>query len=880
MKVTKFGNILFFAVIFLAISSVILYTSYIVEFREMDATSIRLIQRHEDRIDQINDEIYDEIYQIVADLYYVKALIEEQGLQEETDVLGLHLELFAKSKRIYDQIRYLDGSGMEIIRVNYNDGDVFTVEGSELQDKSDRYYYQDAKSLAPGEVYISKLDLNMEMGEYEIPYKPVLRLIITMENEEGMIILNYLADHLLQEVYHLTYDLVGETYLINDEGRIINLGDITDDYSYLKEGNELFVEDLYPEVWQAKEDSVTGINSEGFYLWKQLVNTHESDQYQIVKTVIDNHLINVVESADDAFNDYDVSMSGLFWEVLRQNHALIGILFILSLVISYLRYRFNERERKINRVLQFTAQIDWKEHDDDFFTALVKYLGEEFDVRYVFVDDIEQKEDKRTIAKTLALYADGEITGNIEYDLEHTPCNNVYGKNLCIYRSEAQKRFPKDELLVSLGVESYIGIPLFSNSGESIGIIGIMDDKRLKNALLISIVLRQVAVRAAHELEHIKSQQHLEHSLNLKKSILDTTDEGIVVYNDRLEYVEWNQAITEMSTVPKDNLIGKHVLDVFPELQDNGVYDMLESCLNEGIETIEEYEYVNPEGRRYWFKDYNRPLLDSKGRQIGAIKTVTDITAYKEREAILVDLKEKADEANIVKSRFLANMSHEMRTPLNGIIGMIDLVMMDLKDKDLKSMLNVAKKSSWHLYTIINDILEYIQIENGMSELKEDYVDFRLVLKEAFESYRLSAEEKELSYTLKVDEQMPDELYMDEIKMKLILSNLISNAIKFTDYGKVLVKTEFLGEEDSQSKIRVSVQDTGIGIEKDRIASLFDSFTQADDSMTRKYGGVGLGLTISNRLVEMMGSKVIIDSRPGVGSKFIFDLELKHRHNA
>jgi two-component system sensor histidine kinase/response regulator len=240
------------------------------------------------------------------------------------------------------------------------------------------------------------------------------------------------------------------------------------------------------------------------------------------------------------------------------------------------------------------------------------------------------------------------------------------------------------------------------------------------------------------------------------------------------------------------------------------------------------------------------------------------------RDAELVLARDKAEEATRAKSEFLAHMSHEIRTPMNGILGMTNIALKTKLTDSQREYLSAVKTSADALLLVINEILDFSKIEAGHLELDPHPFDFEECLSDAVKSVTLQAHLKNLELGCRIDGRLPRVLVGDSARLRQIIINLVGNALKFTKEGSVSVSVKLLEELDDQVRVECRVIDTGIGIPKDRQDKVFESFTQADSSTSRNFGGTGLGLTITALLVEMMGGKIWVESEVGVGSEFVF----------
>jgi PAS domain S-box-containing protein len=292
---------------------------------------------------------------------------------------------------------------------------------------------------------------------------------------------------------------------------------------------------------------------------------------------------------------------------------------------------------------------------------------------------------------------------------------------------------------------------------------------------------------------------------------------------------------------------------------------------NRTTETIE-CKAVKKDKEVIWVKCEGYIEYDSSNLIIRVIGVVVDITEQKKNEQDLIDAKEMAEASVKTKEQFISTMSHEIRTPMNAVIGMTNLLLQENPQNYQIEYLNVLQSAAKNLLLLINDILDFSKIEAGKVVFETIDFDLQEVLHNLVNIYLYTAKEKGLSLTAEMDKQINFLLLGDSTKLIQILTNFISNAIKFTEKGEIKILVKLIENEDKQAKIQFSVIDSGIGISKDRIEHIFESFTQATVDTTRKYGGTGLGLTIARNLIELQGGKVEVESKVDIGSTFQFSL--------
>ena len=381
-----------------------------------------------------------------------------------------------------------------------------------------------------------------------------------------------------------------------------------------------------------------------------------------------------------------------------------------------------------------------------------------------------------------------------------------------------------------------------------------------------------------------------------QKLFLNTLIENVPIplfYKDTTgHYLGCNRAFEESLGKTRDQIIGKSVSDMAPpEIAQRYLEKDAELFAQPGHQS---YEWLlSRQGEQHYVIFNKATFSRADGSIAGLIGTSTDITALKqvqselqahrdnletlvaERTAQLAQARDAAEAASRAKSTFLANMSHELRTPMNGIMGMIDLVWRKISDPKMKDQLAKAKQSSEHLLSLINDILDISKIEAERLKLEKTQFRFGEILGNLNSLLGQKVSEKGLALYIDLAPQIANQaLQGDPMRLSQILYNLTGNAIKFTEQGSISVRCMSLEDNPKDILLRCEVVDTGIGIQPDDAKRLFSAFEQADDSTTRKFGGTGLGLTISKRLAELMGGEMGVDSVPGAGSTFWFTARL------
>ncbi len=642
---------------------------------------------------------------------------------------------FSLAHPTYFKIRWIDELGMELLVIRNMEGQIALVDKGELENKRNRYYFQESMSLKPGEAYVSPLDLDVEHGKIIEPYMPVIRISTPVLDERqrrhGVLVITMNARDLLSRVNSNTAPSRLEAMLLNKDGYWLKNGNHEDEWGFMFNQPKTLAA-KYPSAWEKISASERGQFEDGDGLW----------------------------SFENVYP-------------LRAGKS---------------------------RIAEYAAPLRIKNNADQYYWTVVS----------------------------------------------HTPRNQILNINSGILRNTA--------------IESVAALLLL-----------LMGSWYFAKMRVSQFKAQSELESAAREHEKQIATRDVEAR---RYAILNTVADGIITFDEEGAIEEFAANAQHVFGYVADEVVGKNISMLIPKIRDS-LKDDPSWYSRPNRDTLAIDGVHDIEGRHKDGSLFPMDLAVSE-MQLGDRRYYTcmvrDISRWVKIQQELISAKQEADAANKAKGEFLANMSHEIRTPMNAIIGFSHLCLQTGLGVIQRDYLEKVYVSALSLLGILNDTLDYSKIESGKLDIEKAPFTLNEVLSNVSFNVGLQAGEKNLEFLIDNGIGIPQSLLGDSLRLGQVLSNLASNAVKFTEAGEVEVKVVAQRLAHGQVVLRFSVRDTGIGMSDEQIGKLFLSFSQADLSTTRKYGGTGLGLAISKHLVELMGGRIWVESKPGKGSLFSFEL--------
>ncbi|RZL50545.1 MAG: PAS domain S-box protein [Pedobacter sp.] len=379
----------------------------------------------------------------------------------------------------------------------------------------------------------------------------------------------------------------------------------------------------------------------------------------------------------------------------------------------------------------------------------------------------------------------------------------------------------------------------------------------------------------------ITEKKKAEEELQVLSLVASKTDTGVAITNHKGEITWVNAALEELIGYELEELQGNMLGDILSSAETDKelIKKSRAKAINKQAYTIEVLAHKK-DGTQIWLSVANTPILDENGKLERQVELIYDITKRKQVEREMIDAREQALQLSEAKEMFLSVMSHEIRTPLNAVIGMTHLLLENEPKTSQIDDLNILKFSGENLLNIINDILDFTKIETGNLQLETVPFDLHSLCVDITNSLQINAAKRGNQLSLDYDNTIPAKLLGDKTRLYQIIMNLLGNAIKFTDNGRVELAVKLKRNDDDESMVHFEIKDSGIGIPKDKQSYIFETFTQARTDISRKYGGTGLGLAITKKLLKLYQSEIKVESTEGKGTVFSFAINFTKLSNS
>ena len=548
-----------------------------------------------------------------------------------------------------------------------------------------------------------------------------------------------------------------------------------------------------------------------------------------------------------------------------------------------------EAEQKLNKLLKLQNLLTHLatefinipiENSDEAVDILLSVIGKGNELDRVNVYEYDFV--KNTMSNTHEWCASG-ISPEIEFRQQMpielmTSWVDAHKKGNMLFVDDVDKldkSDPQYKILQPQGIKTIITIPLILHS-RCLGFIGFNSENTTKIWSPDEIsFLRILADLLCNVSDRKRTDEALRNSEASLKAILNNVPYQMWLKDVDSKYLAINKPFMDYFSITSEaDVIGKDALDIWDNNAGKHFIEQ-DKFVMQNLEMRSVEELVDFKHKTVWFEIFRAPIVDQKGQLLGTTGIARDITSRKNAEKELQKAVDAAEAANEAKSKFLAIMSHEIRNPLNSVVGMVRMLHGAGITGPNNKLIENIKTSSDHLLMIINDILDFSKIESGEMLLEDTNFDIHETIKKVFDSHEYRAEEKNIELRFSIDKRIGHSHKGDPLRLQQVLSNLTNNAIKFTTVGKIEIRCELESESDETNRVHFEVIDTGIGISEVSQKTIFESFKQENDSISRTHGGTGLGLAISKQIVGLMGGTLSLESAKNVGSRFFFSIDLQ-----
>ncbi len=565
------------------------------------------------------------------------------------------------------------------------------------------------------------------------------------------------------------------------------------------------------------------------------------------------------QTAHKLFNAYKKVLTtgkphkGLEWEILRKDGSLVSLESTISLIRDLAGNPIGFRG--------ISRDISERKSADEAFLASEERFRDVFDnvTDFLYFHDLE---------------------GNIDFNECNAQVRKDWAQVLEHQTGANLKELIPERLRPEFG--NYLAKVI--ENGKDEGLVMVMDKDGHEHVLeyknsLVYDKKGPIGVRgSARDItDRLRTEKALRKSEEKYRSILESIEEGYFEVDLMGSLTFVNDSMCRIVGFPRNEIMGNSYRMLMDDDTARRVFSLFNTVFRTGNpDKGFDWELIQKNGEKRPIEGSISLMRDSKGQPVGFRGVLRDITHRKEAQELHKTMI-KAEAQNRAKSEFLAHMSHEIRTPLNGVIGMTEIALDTNLTAEQREIMTTVYRESENLLGLINDILDFSKLESHRLEIENIPFDLKGLMEDISCSFAVMAKKKDLELIMYVSPEMPTRLVGDPGRLRQILTNLLSNALKFTDKGEILLKAEHLEGMGAKTRARFLVKDTGIGIPQEKLGTIFESFTQADSSTTRKYGGTGLGLSISKRLTSLMDGQIGVESKPGEGSAFWFTAVFTHQ---
>ncbi|MGY6276639.1 PAS domain-containing protein [Methylomonas sp. MgM2] len=478
--------------------------------------------------------------------------------------------------------------------------------------------------------------------------------------------------------------------------------------------------------------------------------------------------------------------------------------------------------------------------------------------------------------RTLSFYPTSRSGDQNDYTMHPSIGAMLATGKICSYRHSVSQHFPGEAWLIKHDIEGFIGIPLQNDRQQTIGYVIAMYCHAIPDSQFAEGILKLFAVQITSELERTSAMKALETQKQRLVDAQSISHIGDWQWHWSDNRFSWSNEMYRITGTSRSVFIPSFasILTQLVHPDDRNLFKTALQNANTNDAIDFKHRIMSPEGEIRHVHQRGKVIHDDQNRAIGIQGTMQDITDRLETEERLLEAKQEAEKANRVKSEFLANMSHEIRTPMNAIVGLVELCLNSPINAKQREYLERTETAAHSLMSLINDILDFTKMESG--KLSLDSVPFVLedMLDQVFSTMAGLCNGKRLTLIRPTINLPYQSVIGDPQRLRQVLINLIGNAIKFTHQGQISVTLQELDRTNRQTTLEFSISDTGIGMSQAQQDKLFHAFTQGDNSVSRHYGGTGLGLVISKQLIEQMGGTIKVSSQENIGSCFSFTVKL------